>query len=419
MMRTTLRRPWRDGPATRGEHRLLAFLMAVSMLAACAGPAPSGGPSAGSSGAAGALLPLPDGPDRLALEPLASGLAQPIGIVAAGDGSGRLYVQEQAGRIRVIAGGSLQPGAFLDIRDRVQGGGEQGLLGLAFDPRFAANGRFYVDYTRRPDGATVISRFTATGATVDPASEQVLLTVAQPYANHNGGQLAFGRDGFLYIGLGDGGSEGDPARNGQNTRVLLGKILRIDVSGPVAPGKSYGIPLDNPFAAGGIRPGQGLPEIWAYGLRNPWRFSFDRRLGDLYIGDVGWNRYEEIDRQPADSSGGENYGWNVMEGRHCSAATCDQRPYVMPIAEYDHSKGCAVTGGYVYRGTRQPSLVGVYIFGDYCSGELFTLQVDEGTSTPKPVLASGARISSFGQGEDGEIYLADMAGGRIFRVVVG
>jgi glucose/arabinose dehydrogenase len=402
------RRPGAWAPATTA---LIAAIGAL-LLGACAAPAPSGGTFT--------LPPLPDGPDALALERVATGLDQPIGIVAAGDGSGRLFVQEAAGVIRVISGGALGAAPFLDIRDRVLAGGERGLLGLAFDPAFAKNGRLYVDYTRRPDGATVLSRFTASGGGADPASEQILLTVAQPYANHNGGQLAFGRDGYLYIGLGDGGSEGDPLGNAQNTRSLLGKILRIDVNGPKAPGKAYGIPDANPFAAGGTSPGAGLPEIWAYGLRNPWRFSFDRRLGDLYIGDVGQNRYEEIDRQPADSTGGENYGWNIMEGRHCVAQTCDQRPYVMPIAEYDHSKGnCAVVGGYVYRGTLQPSLVGVYVFGDDCSGELFTLQVDEGTSTPKPVLASGARISSFGEGDDGEIYLADLASGTIYRVVVG
>lgn len=401
-----------DGRIGVRFHLRVAAVGAALLLAGCA-TSPSGTGTF-------TLPPLPDGPDHLALEQVTTGLDQPIGIAAAGDGSGRLFVQEQAGVIRVIAGGTLQAGAFLDISDRVLSGGERGLLGLAFDPGFASNGRFYVDYTRKPDGATVVSRFTAAGGAADPTTEQVLLTVAQPYANHNGGQLAFGRDGYLYIGLGDGGSEGDPMGNGQSTRTLLGKILRIDVDGPPDPGKAYGVPATNPFATGGIRPGAGLPEIWAFGLRNPWRFSFDRRLGDLYIGDVGQNQYEEIDRQPADASGGENYGWNVMEGRHCVAQTCDQRPYVMPIAEYDHSKGnCAVVGGYVYRGTLQPDLVGVYVFGDDCSGELYTLQVDEGTSTPKPVLASGARISSFGEGDDGEIYLADLAAGTIYRVVVG
>jgi len=200
--------------------------------------------------------------------------------------------------------------------------------------------------------------------------------------------------------------------------VLLGKILRLDVDAQPAPGKAYAIPADNPFANGGARPGEGAPEIWAYGLRNPWRFSFDPRAGDLYIGDVGQGSWEEIDRQPSDAPGGENYGWNVMEGRHCYQSGCEQAPYVKPIAEYSHDLGCSVTGGEVYRGEAQPELVGIYVFGDYCSGRIFTLQVDEGTVTPKVVLESGLGITSFGTGEDGEIYVADVRGGAIYRVTV-
>jgi len=200
--------------------------------------------------------------------------------------------------------------------------------------------------------------------------------------------------------------------------VLLGKILRIDVDAAPAQGRAYAIPDANPFAAGGTDPGGGAPEIWAYGLRNPWRFSFDPANGDLYIGDVGQGSWEEIDRQPGDSPGGENYGWNVMEGRHCYSGSCDQRPYVKPVTEYGHDKGCAVVGGYVYRGSAQPALAGVYVFGDDCSGTVFTLQVDEGTTTAKPVLDSGKQISAFGSGEDGEIYLADLGGGGIYRLVV-
>jgi glucose/arabinose dehydrogenase len=364
--------------------------------------------------------PLETGPAHLALEPVATGLDHPIGITNAGDGSGRLFVNEQGGTVRVVErGGTVRADPFLDLTDRVLSGGERGLLGLAFHPGFPADGRIYVDYTRKPDGATVVSELTATAERADPSSERVLLLISQPFANHNGGQLAFGPDGDLYIGMGDGGSGGDPSGNGQNTNVLLGKILRIDVDAPAASGKAYAIPPGNPFAAGGIRPGGGAPEIWAYGLRNPWRFSFDPANGDLYIGDVGQGSWEEVDRQPGDSSGGENYGWNVMEGRHCYNGSCDQRPYVMPIAEYGHDKGCAITGGAVYRGSAQPALDGVYVFGDYCSGTVFTLQVDEGTVTPKAVLASGKQVSAFGTGEDGEIYLADLGGGGIYRVTVG
>jgi glucose/arabinose dehydrogenase len=358
------------------------------------------------------------GPARVSLVEVATGLASPVGLTNAGDGTGRLFVVEQAGVIRVIAGRTLQASPFLDISSRVASGGERGLLGLAFHPRYAQNGLLFVDYTRTRDGATVVSEFHASGEHADARSERILLVVDQPFANHNGGQIAFGPDGYLYIGLGDGGSEGDPQGNGQNTHALLGKILRIDVDHAAA-GKPYAVPADNPFAPEGIRPGAGLPEIWAYGLRNPWRFSFDRRFGDLYIGDVGGSAEEEVDRQPADSHGGENYGWNVMEGRECTSNPCEQRPYVMPIVEYGHDRGCAVTGGYVYRGTKQPALQGDYLFGDYCSGTVFSLQVDEGADTPIAVLASGKRISSFGEGEDGEIYLVDIGSGGVFRLVAG
>lgn len=350
---------------------------------------------------------------------VAKGLNNPVSIANAGDGSGRLFVNEQPGVIRVVGpDGTLRQEPYLDIHDRVLSGGERGLLGLAFHPGFPARPRLFVDYTRALDGATVISEFHATAQRADPASERVLLVITQPFANHNGGQLAFGPDGYLYIGMGDGGSGGDPFGNGQNTRVLLGKILRIDVDAPPAPSKRYAIPPTNPFAPNGIRPGKGAPEVWSYGLRNPWRFSFDRANGDLYVGDVGQGSWEEIDRQPGDSRGGENYGWNVMEGRHCYRSACDQRPYVKPIAEYGHDQGCAVIGGYVYRGTLQPALRGVYVFGDDCSGIVFTLQVDEGTTTPKFVLDSAKQISSFGVGENSEIYLADLGGGAIYRVLV-
>jgi glucose/arabinose dehydrogenase len=379
-------------------------------------PSPGGSPQA--SLPVPTLEPLPTGPDRVRLDLVASGLADPIGITNAGDGSGRLFVNERGGRVRVItADGTLLPAAFVDLSSRISAGGERGLLGLAFHPHFAQNGRLFVDYTRAGDGATVISELEAAGdfGSASAASERVLLTIAQPFANHNGGQVAFGPDGYLYIGMGDGGSGGDPFGNGQNTNALLGKILRIDVDRRDG-GLAYAIPVDNPFAVRGSRPGEGAAEVWAYGLRNPWRFSFDPSGGDLYIGDVGQGRYEEIDRQPGDAAGGDNYGWSVMEGRHCYQADCDQAGYVKPIAEYSHDLGCAVTGGYVYRGSLYPELAGVYLFADYCAGTLFSLQVDEGTITPKPVLDSGHQVSAFGTDEAGEIYLADIGGGAVYRV---
>ncbi len=264
----------------------------------------------------------------LRFEEVASGIKDPTAIVAAGDGSGRLFLLEQPGRIRILQDGTLQAAPFLDIADRLVSGGEQGLLGLAFPADFSRKKHFYVDYTRKPDGATVVSRFRVApdGSKADPGSEEVLLTVPQPYANHNGGQIAFGPDGFLYIGLGDGGAAGDPRENGQDPGTLLGTLLRLDVEGGAA---AYAIPPGNPYA--GQSKGRG--EIWAIGLRNPWRFSFDRRTGDLYIADVGQNQWEEIDFQPAASTGGENYGWDILEGPDCyePARNCERpKGYVPP-----------------------------------------------------------------------------------------
>lgn len=407
----------------------------AALLGACAGPTHSpaastagsanpsrtGIPSPSGTPAAPSVPPLPGGPDQLRLELVADGLSFPIGITHAGDSSGRLYVNEQGGRVRVIeADGSLRAEPFLDISDRLTAGGEQGLLGLAFHPDFAVNGRLFVHYSRAGDGAAIVSELRASTdrRTADPATERILLTVADPFPNHNGGQLAFGPDGYLYIGLGDGGSGGDPLGNGQNPMAMLGKILRIDVDAPASSGRAYALPPTNPYGPGGVSPGAGLPEIWAIGLRNPWRFGFDRQTADLYIGDVGQGAWEEIDRQPADSAGGENYGWNVMEGGHCYQAGCDETGFVKPIAEYSHDSGnCSVTGGYVYRGQTQPGLAGVYVFADYCSGLVFTLQVDQETVTPKRVLDSGLRVSAFGEDEAGELYLADH-GGAIYHVLI-
>jgi glucose/arabinose dehydrogenase len=377
-----------------------------------------------SGGARPSPTPQPADPRRLHLAQVAGGLAQPIGITSAGDGSGRLFVNEQGGRLRVIGpGGQLRPEPFVDLTDRVLAGGERGLLGIAFHPDFARNRRLFVHYSRAGDGATVVSELRASAdlQSADRSSERVLLTVPQPFPNHNGGQLAFGPDGYLYIGLGDGGSQGDPLGNAQNPDVLLGKILRIDVDGAHAPRLQYGLPPDNAFGPDGPHPGQGRPEIWAMGLRNPWRFSFDSATGDLYIGDVGQNAWEEIDRQPANAKAGRNYGWNQVEGLHCYQPGCQRDRFVEPIAEYPHAAtgSCSVTGGYVYRGAAQPQLRGVYAFGDYCSGRIWTLQVDAGRTEPREVLATDLSISAFGQGEDGELYLADLAGGGIYRVLAG
>ena len=416
------------------SRRVAATVLAAVMLGGCssatgspspsptASPKPVPTPVVAPTPRATATPPPPvGGPDRLALQLIAAGLTDPIGATNADDGSDRLFVVQRTGQVRVIdADGTLRGTPFVDLSGRVLAGGEQGLLGLAFHPSFAANGRLFVHYSRAGDGATVISELTASPdrGSANPASERILLTVSQPFANHNGGQIAFGPDGYLYIGLGDGGSRGDPLGNGQNRQVLLGKILRIDVNGSPPPGEAYRIPNSNPYAAGGITPGGGLPEIWAYGVRNPWRFSFDRGTGDLYIGDVGQNLWEEIDRQPAGSRGGENYGWNAFEGRHCYTA-CSGVTYVPPIAEYSHSIGCSVTGGYVYRGARQPALKGIYLFGDYCAGTIFSVPAGGGTLTPKSVADTGLQISSFGEGEDGEVYLVDLGSGGLYRVVVG
>lgn len=370
--------------------------------------------------------PAGTGPDHLATQLVVSGLADPIGVTNAGDGSGRLFVVQRGGRVRVInPDGTLRSAPFVDMSGAAGfvSGGEQGLLGLAFHPNFASNGRLFVDYTRVAQGGEpepyedVVAEVSASGdhSSANPASERILLVVPDPFPNHNGGQLAFGPNGYLYIGMGDGGSGGDPNGNGQNKQALLGKILRIDVNGAHAAGKEYAIPSSNPYAAGGAA---GLPEIWAYGLRNPWRFSFDRANGDLYIGDVGQDTWEEVDRQAAGSGGGQNYGWNAFEGRHCFK-NCAGVTYIPPIAEYSHGSGCSVTGGYVYRGVAQAALKGFYVFSDYCSGTLWTFPAGTGNKTAKVVASTGFNVTSFGESEAGELFLVDISGGRLYRVVIG
>jgi glucose/arabinose dehydrogenase len=422
------------GPVALRRHLGAALVGLTVAVSACSAQSPTPLPSASTPGASpsapapsassppASQRPQAADPAAIHLDRIAGGLADPIGITNAGDGSGRLFVNERGGVVRVIErDGSLRRQPFVDLTGRIASGGERGLLGLAFHPDFADNHRLFVHYSRAGDGATVVSelRASADGRTADPTSERVLLTVAQPFANHNGGQLAFGPDGYLYLGLGDGGSAGDPFGNGQNPDVLLGKILRLDVDGPHAGRRAYGLPPDNAFAPDGPRPGRGALEIWALGLRNPWRFSFDAEGGDLYIGDVGQNAWEEIDRQPAGATAGRNYGWNQTEGRHCYTGGCDRSRFVDPIAEYGHDAGCSVTGGDVYRGGAQPRLRGVYLFGDYCSGTIWSLQVDSRRFEPRIVLRSDLSISSFGVGEDGELYVADIAGGGIYHVVAG
>ncbi len=372
---------------------LLTVVLTVVILAGCGG----GG---GSPAVAPTPTPTPE-PLSLSFTPVASGLSAPNAITHAGDGSERLFLVEQGGRVRILAAGALRPDPFIDIADRLLSGGEQGLLGLAFPPGFAQKGYFYLHYNRSGDGASVLSRFFVSA---DPdlalaASEEVLLVVPQPFANHNGGQLAFGPEGLLYVALGDGGSGGDPQGHGQNPASLLGKLLRLDVEGGAVP---YGLPADNPFA-GSLT---SRPEIWALGLRNPWRFSFDRQSGDLFIADVGQNAWEEINHQLGGATGGANYGWNILEGLNCfnPATGCVPPPAaVAPVAVYDHALGCSVTGGYVYRGPLNPDLQGLYLYGDFCSGRSWGLRQLGGTWENQLLADSDWLISSFGENEAGRL----------------
>jgi glucose/arabinose dehydrogenase len=323
---------------------------------------------------------------------IVSGLSRPVDVQPANDGTGRLFIIEKYGAIRVFENGQLLNEPFLNIDDRVNDdGNEMGLLGLAFHPDFEQNGYFYVNYTGE-GGDTRISRFHASGNVADPNSETILLVIDQPYPNHNGGAVVFGPDGDLYLGLGDGGLAGDPNKNGQNTNSLLGKILRLDVTN----GDPYMIPADNPFGN----------EVWAYGLRNPWRISFDKATGDLWIGDVGQGEWEEVDYIPAGSPGGANFGWSIMEGNHGYDGS-PQPGLLLPVTEYSHSggNGCSVTGGYVYRGS-MPEWNGIYFYGDYCLGHVWGLFLSNGAWQNQLLFPSVATITSFGQDESGEIYLA-------------
>jgi len=350
------------------------------------------------------VLALPDA-STASWVPVVGGLDRPVDLKHAGDG--RLFVVEKPGVIRIVRDDVLLPDPFLDLRDRVgSGASEQGLLGLAFHPRFAENGRLFVNYTDTA-GDTVVARYLASGDRADPASEVILLRIAQPFANHNGGSLAFGPDGYLYIGTGDGGSGGDPHGNGQSLNTLLGKILRLDVDG----GEPYAIPSDNPYAGSG----EVHSEIWASGLRNPWRIAFDRPTGDLYIGDVGQNRWEEIDVVPAGAPGGANFGWNIREGLHAYAGD-PATGMVDPAAEYSHDYGCSVTGGLVVHDPALPAWDETYLYGDYCSGRVWGLRRSaEGAWLNGMLFETGASISAFGEGADGRVYLLDYAG-TIYRL---
>ena len=337
-------------------------------------------------------------------------------------GDDRLFIVQQGGRIRIVENDSLLPDAFLDIRSLVSKGSEQGLLGLAFHPDYATNRRFFVNFTNR-DGDTVIREYRASAGNPNRASTSTarkILKINQPFSNHNGGMLAFGPDGYLYIGMGDGGSGGDPGNRAQDKNSLLGKMLRIDID-HTSGSKNYRSPSTNPYVGE-----PGANEVWQRGLRNPWRFSFDRVTGDLLIGDVGQGEWEEIDlaRRTANGPGrGLNFGWRVMEGTHCyrPSSGCNKAGKVLPIAEYGHGGGkCSVTGGYVYRGTAIPDLQGWYVFGDYCSGEVWALDPTDPRPAAKVRIlgdGSGRLVSGFGEDADGELYLADQGSDAVYRIV--
>jgi glucose/arabinose dehydrogenase len=354
------------------------------------------------------------------LSKVASGLAAPVYVTSAHDGSGRLFVVEQGGRIRIVKSGTVLSTPFLDISGLVSKGSEQGLLGLAFHPNFKSNGLFYVDYTRA-NGDTVIARYkrsSRNGNVADRSSAYPMLTIPQPYPNHNGGMITFGPDGYLYIGMGDGGGTGDPGNRAQNRDSLLGKILRIDVNGGNSQHR-YLIPPSNPYV--GVA---GRDEVWSIGLRNPWRFSFDHKTGDMWIGDVGQSAWEEIDRAKVNTSStsrgrGLNYGWHILEGTHCydPATGCNATGLMGPVTQYDHGQGCAVTGGYVYRGPDVPALRDRYVFADYCTGTIWTVPRTTGAgATPQLLVDTSFGISSFGEGGSYELLVVDRNKGAIYRI---
>lgn len=350
------------------------------------------------------------------LQLVAGGLAQPVFVTSPPGDSSRVFVVLQGGPIRIIRNDTLLPGSFLDLTGHVSRGSEQGVLGMAFHPHYATNGLFFVHFTNHA-GDTRIVRYRVSAADpahADPAVADTIFRQAQPYENHNGGMLLFGPDGYLYIGMGDGGSAGDPHNHGQTMTSLLGKMLRVDVDG--AP--PYAIPPSNPFV------GQTTPraEIWASGLRNPWRFSFDRATGALFIADVGQGEREEINIQPAASPGGQNYGWRLMEGLICFVPGCSPAGLTLPALEYTHADGCSVTGGYVYRGRAVPIMAGHYFYADYCRGWVRSFRVTGGMPTDhrdwSAYVAPGGPISSFGEDARGELYIVEHgANGAVYRIV--
>ena len=363
------------------------------------------------------FAPVLNATPEIQLEAVITGLNTPVAITHAGDGSGRLFVTQLSGQIIIFDGNQKLSNPFLDIGSLVSTGGERGLFSVAFHPEYSINGFLFVNYTDR-NGDSVVARYSVSPDpnVVDANSAFILLTVVQPFANHNGGQLQFGPDGYLYIGMGDGGSGGDPLNNAQTLGSLLGKMLRIDVDG----GIPYSIPPDNPLLGD---PGA-REEIWALGLRNPWRFSFDRLTGDLFIADVGQGTLEEVNFQPFDSLGGENYGWRLMEGSNCFNPTvnCDNGTLILPILEYGHTIGRSITGGYRYRGSQNPGLEGVYFYGDFVTGLIWgATQNNAGEWTTIVLLDTDLSISAFGEDENGEVYLADFSSGDgiIFRISAG
>lgn len=350
----------------------------------------------------------------LALEPVAAGFAFPLYLTAPA-GDARLFVVEKGGLVRIVKDGAILGTPFLEVSALVSNGGEQGLLGLAFDPQYAANGRFFVSYTNRAGDNVLASYQVSSDADrADAASAVIRLTVEQPYDNHNGGHIAFGPDGYLYMGIGDGGSGGDPDGHGQSRNDLLGSLLRLDVSGATG----YSVPAGNPFV--GTAGARG--ELWDWGLRNPWRFSFDRSTGDLYIGDVGQSEREEVDVSAAAAGGGKglNYGWNIMEGTRCyNAGSCDMTGLTLPVLDYTHSDGCSVTGGFVYRGAAIPALAGTYLYSDYCGGWVRSFRYSGGMATETgtwDALAPGGNVPSFGEDGAGELYVLSSSGG-VYRIV--
>jgi glucose/arabinose dehydrogenase len=422
--------------------RALALILLCLSIAGCTvreGPAPSPQPSGGSAPAASAVPSSagPSGPSagtsasepaargsvgldelervEVVLEPSADGLSSPLDLTNAGDGSGRVYVAQQAGTIRAYeADGTELPEPYLEIGDRISAGGERGLLGLAFHPDFAENGRFFVNYTDRR-GNTVVAEYHGDADRADPGSERILLGFEQPYPNHNGGGLAFDRDGDLLIATGDGGSGGDPHGNGQSLETLLGKILRVDVDAGASGDRAYGIPEGNPFSGRA----DARPEILHYGMRNPFRISVDRETGDLWMGDVGQSSREELDRAPAGSAG-LNFGWNLVEGDRCyHEDPCDEPGLTPPIVSYGRDVGSVVTGGHVYRGRAQPLLNGVHVFADFASGAIFGIPaaiVPAQPITEPPVLAAtDLSIAGIGEDEAGELYAVDL-GGSVWRI---